>query len=413
MNIAVVIESYQPFGGGNERSTAQIVDRLASSGHQVTVLTNRGPTPPSPGSKDGTNHKIVAANGPKTSSAMGFKRFTRWAENQLAVGEFDTSISMTLAVAADVVQPRGGTAKETLARNIAMRRTPLARSFKQIGIALNPKQRALLAAEKRTLQSTRTKRIIAISQYVYDQLRVHYNVPDKNIVMIPNAAAITPMSDEARQIVRQKVRTTYNIKDTDVAMLFAAVNPKLKGLDPLLLALANVKQTGHTPILLVAGTMAYRYQRLADELDVRDQLRWIGPTRQIDSLYTATDVTVHPTYYDPSSKVVLESLLHGVPAISTAYNGASQWIVDPTGQSSWSSSLVNQQIETDSVIQPAGRVIDSPDNIPALTSAIIALCDSDERERCIAATHLVDPVLDMDRHAVCVESVLAQVASVD
>jgi UDP-glucose:(heptosyl)LPS alpha-1,3-glucosyltransferase len=44
--------------------------------------------------------------------------------------------------------------------------------------------------------------------------------------------------------------------------------------------------------------------------------------------YHAADVCVHPTYYDPCSRVVLEALAQGVPCITTAFNGASEVMTD-------------------------------------------------------------------------------------
>ncbi len=407
MKIAVVIESYQPFGGGNERSTEQIVERLSQRHHAVTVLTHRASA-----ESTGGGAEVVCAGGPKTSGACGLWRFARWARRRLDEGGFDVSLSVTAAVAADVVQPRGGTVRETLSRNIAMRPTTAGRIAKEAAIAVNPKQLALLAAEWRTLNSHRVKRLVAISRYVADQLFRHYTIPSRRIAFIPNAAAIRQVEPAERAERRRRTRQTLMLDEGDVAMLFAATNPRLKGLGPALEAMGALKRQNKPAKLIVAGTMSYAFQRRASELGVRDMLRWVGPTRRIDSLYIAADVLVHPTYYDPSSKVVLEALLHGVPAISTAYNGASQWIADPTGRTPWSSPLVQANpAEQATPARPAGRVVRSPDDGPALAQAMIELCDADERARCAAATGQLDQALHMDRHVEALEKVLSEVAA--
>jgi UDP-glucose:(heptosyl)LPS alpha-1,3-glucosyltransferase len=137
----------------------------------------------------------------------------------------------------------------------------------------------------------------------------------------------------------------------------------------------------------------------------------------MDTLFRATDVTVLPTYYDPASKVVIESLLHGVPAISTAYNGASQWIADPTGHNAWSSPLDHATTastaaakQEESAKRPAGRVIESPEDVEALCRAMADLCDDDERRRCAHATTHLDRRLQMDVHVEQLASLLAETA---
>ncbi len=69
-----------------------------------------------------------------------------------------------------------------------------------------------------------------------------------------------------------------------------------------------------------------------------------------------------PTFYDPSSKVVIESLMMGTPAISTAYNGASDFIAPADGSA-------------------RGRVIADPSDHRALAQAMIELWDPAELEQ--------------------------------
>lgn len=411
MRIGIVIESYLPEAGGNERSTDQIARRLIARGHHVTIITNRADDDPDflPGGA------VRIADLPKTSRVWGLLRFRRWAMHQLNRGEFDATLSMTTAVPADVVQPRGGTYRETLARNVAMRAPGLPRAAKRVGIALNPKQIALLWAERQTLASWRLKRLAAISPYVCDQLFYGYTIPPRRVELIPNASAVTPMDESQRREARHALRSRIGLGEDDVVFLFAAMNPALKGLEPLLQALSRLTAARPPVRLLVAGTLHYAFQHRAEQLGVRDMIRWLGPTSQMATLFAAADATVHPTYFDPSSKVVIESLLHGMPTISTLYNGASQWIEDPTGEMSIGSRF-SPQLGRNAPRRTrprAGRVIESPDDIDDLTQAVTDLCDADERARCAEATRQLDPRLNMDRHVEALEALLNKVQESD
>ena len=50
---------------------------------------------------------------------------------------------------------------------------------------------------------------------------------------------------------------------------------------------------------------------------------FLGHVKDIETYYAASDIYVHPTFYDSCSLVVTESLASGLPVITTKYDGAS------------------------------------------------------------------------------------------
>lgn len=384
MKIAIVIESFDPHAGGLERSTAQIAAELAKRGHDVTLLAGRcRDTDCLPGV---TIHAMARR---KSSSAIRLFLFSRWAIKQLKEGAYDTSLSMTTAVAARVIQPRGGTAKETLNRNVAMRPTPLSRIGKRIGVWLSPKHQLLMALEKRALNEPGLAKAAAVSRYVCEQLEKHYRLPLEKIELIPNAAVMPKVGVEQRAQWRKRIRDSFKITDDTTVFLFAAINPRLKGFTPLMLALAHLKERHVPAMVLLAGDFWHKHNREAEQRGVRDRVCFVRHTRQIEALYAAADVTVHPTFYDPASKVVIESLMMGVPAISTAYNGASDLITPPDG--------------------PArGRVVSDPTDVVALADAMQALTDPAVLESCRAACVGLESGLSMTGHVDLLERLLRE-----
>ena len=412
MKIAIVIERYVPEAGGNERSTEQVARRLIERGHEVTILTG------SAGLDDDAlpGGTVLAQGRRRARTFVGVIRFICWAESQLRSGRFDVSLSVTPLVAASVLQPRGGTVRETLARNVAIRCGAGAKWLKRTLLAVTLKQQAMLLAERRTLKHARVKKIVAISRYVADQLFYHYTIPSRRIALIPNAADVMARMPAHRAELRRSVRQQFNLGADDVVFLFAAMNPTLKGIAPLMQAMQQVASRCPSARLAIAGSLDYRLGVMAADLQLTDVVRTIGPTRQMDALYAAADVTVLPTYYDPSSKVVIESLLNGTPAITTLYNGAAPWVADPTGQTDLGSPLdstVDASAGAGGAGPPpgAGRVIRSPDDVEALAGAGLDLCDGDERARCAEATQRLDPRLHMDRHVEQLEQVLTEAAN--
>ncbi len=375
MKIALVIENFNPHGGGAERSIAHIARELTRAGHEVTILAGAVGTPDS---LQGFNIRTMHLHGRYTT--LKLYRFVRWARRELKQGGFDVSMSATTAVAATIVQPHSGTLKETFARNVAIRTNALARGFKRLMLWLSPKHQLILALERSTLRDPMVKRFAAISGYVRDQLVKGYGIDPARVEVIPHASSMPKFTPEERRQWRDQVRQGFSVPDDAMVYLFAALNPRLKGADTLIKAAAILRGRGMANfVILMAGTIGYRQQHLAAKLNVRDCVRFVGVTNHMDRLYCATDVTVLPTYYDSSGNVIIESLMLGVPAISTKYAGASDMILPGQGVT-------------------RGRVLDDPADAGALADAMQQLADPAARAQCSAMTAGLAESLSMTLH---------------
>lgn len=382
MKIALLIERFDPQGGGAERSAAQIAHELSKAGHDVTILAGTADTQSTAvkEAQQAARYAVTSLGIKGRFGALKLFRFSKWARKQLSQGNFDASLSFTTTVPASVVQPRSGTLKETFARNIAMRPSSISRAIKRLTLLLSIKHQLLLSLERRTLRDPLVKRFAAVSEYVKTQLVRHYRIDPQRIAIIPNAAAMPSLTPQERQTWRKQIREGFSIKPDTLVYVFAALNPRLKGANTLIRATAILRERGlENFIVLMAGQMGYSQQHLAAKLDVRDQIRFVGATSHMDRLYCASDVTVLPSFYDPSSKVVIESLMMGVPAISTSFNGASDMILPGGGIT-------------------RGRVIDNPADQDALADAMEQLADPASRSQCAAMTKGLSHAFSMQVH---------------
>ena len=383
MKLAVLIEYYHPHGGGAERSTSQIVRELARRGHEVTILAGYSP---SETETDGVTIERFSAQGPK--SWLWVAGFSRWARQRLLTGQFDSSLSVTSIIPAALIQPRSGTVQETQHRNIAMRSHPMKRLCKKLLLGLSVKQQLLRALERRALSDPIVQWFVPGSRYVAQQLQTHHGIDASRIRVITNAAEMPRVNDEQRHKWREEIRTGFNISNESTVFLFAAYNPRLKGIEPLLHAARRLADQGIDFTLLLAGRIGYAQQHMAADLRIRDRVRIVATTDQMVQLYAAADVTVHPTFYDPASKVVIESLMMGTPAISTAFNGASDLILDGDAQ--------------------RGRVIADPTDIAALTKAMVDLTDPVQRQACKYAMRGEADRLSVQKHVDSLEQLLSE-----
>lgn len=369
MKVAIAIERIDAWRGGAETSTLEFAHLLAGRGIDVTVFTaTRCPSPPD------LRIELVATT--LTPKPLRTARFAARAARRLAGRGFDIVHAVTPLPGADVYQPRGGLIGETVARNVALRGSAGGRLLKRVLARLNIKRHSLSELEGRLLRPGGPV-IAAVSAYVARQVRERYG-DGPRVRVIFNGVAVRPAHAAQRAAERNQIRAEYAVPPGALLLLAVAHNFKLKGIPALLDALAAAVRTGWRDVrLLVAGRdNPVPLITAAQRLGIGGWVQFVGPTERIAAFYHAADVCVHPTWYDPCSRVVLEALSRGVPCITTACNGASEVMVDGVH----------------------GYVIDRPDNTDVLADRLLRMRDAARRTEMGVAAAALAPRLSMQRH---------------
>jgi UDP-glucose:(heptosyl)LPS alpha-1,3-glucosyltransferase len=104
-------------------------------------------------------------------------------------------------------------------------------------------------------------------------------------------------------------------------LLFVGSGWERKGLRFVLQAMVKLSQNHPEKSikLLVAGKGRVPVHIPANTI-------FAGPMADVENAYAAADLLVFPPIYEPSSNVVIEALAAGLPVITSACNGASEWI---------------------------------------------------------------------------------------
>lgn len=375
MKIAVVMERIEAWRGGAETSTLQFAHHLARAGVEVSVLTTTlAPSTPA------MTIVPLATNGKLRSRRT--LRFAREAADYVRAHPFDVVHAITPCVAADVYEPRGGTVPEMLARNRALRRDRLRRGLKGLGQMTNLKFRALGALERDLLGRRPPPWVIAISGYVSRQLASHYQLEADRIREVFNGVDPDLAGATERETHRREIRRQIGVRADSFLLLCVAHNFKLKGVGRLIEALGKVRQgsSAHateTYAVVVGRDNPTSFQRLAQQHGVADRVLFTGPTQRIEAFFHACDALIHPTYYDPCSRVVLEAMSSGLPAITTRYNGASEKITNDVN----------------------GFVIGEPDDVSALADRIERLSEDALRRQFAARAPEAIAGATMEEHA--------------
>jgi UDP-glucose:(heptosyl)LPS alpha-1,3-glucosyltransferase len=372
MRVALVIERIEAWRGGAETSTIQFAQRAAQRGCEVTLVTTSRGVP-------SAEMSVLTI---KVTSALRAQRtllFARRAAAAVRHGGYDIVHAVTPCPAADLYEPRGGAVPEMLRRNVALRRSPLQRGVKRFRDKLNLKYRVMLRLERTLVCRRPPPMVVAISRYVARQFQEHYGIQPPQTRLVFNGVDPDTSTAAERVADDNEIRQQYDLARNERLALCVAHNFRLKGVAPLIEAIAALPaaQRRHIRVIIVGRDNPVSYLRLAERLGVSDRIVFAGSTERISAFYHAADMLVHPTYYDPCSRVVLEALTVGVPVITTRFNGAAEVMTDGR----------------------QGFVLDTPDDVKALADRIARLLDEPLREQCAAAAQRLCAKVGMDRHA--------------
>lgn len=343
--IAIIIERADIALGGAERSMSEVAAALSELSLDVDLLAAKG-------TSNRDNVRVLCGDVP--GKRVSLAAFGSALERHLAQVRYDIVHSVLPFKFADLYQPRGGAYAEAAIRNAASYPNPLIRSWKRATTCLNSRRTELLRAERRLCRGANGPIVAALSHYVADQFQRHYRTDPRRIALTLNGVNIDPPADpDAARRFHSQFTAHFSERGIErpVLYLFAAHNFRLKGLAPLIRAMQTACQTPtERPVgLIVVGAgRSSSYRRLARHLGVDKHILFLGAVGHIRDALAAADVGILPTFYDPSSRFILESLAAGKPVITTRFNGAVDQFTDGRH----------------------GKVVDSPDNVAALADAI-------------------------------------------
>jgi UDP-glucose:(heptosyl)LPS alpha-1,3-glucosyltransferase len=315
MRIAVLRQRVSGAGGA-ETTLAYLVGGLAAAGHEVTVLGTEAPEAGRRALGSLAAYQAVPAWGGKTGRLLSYALNSRRA---LRVLKPDVVFSLERTLFQHVYRAGDGCHREWLAR-----RWPSRSPAGRLGQALAPFHRAMLWLEGRLLAAPELKRVIANAVMVREDLVRHYRIPRDKVALVYNGVdrrRFFPLPKEAREEVRRRL----GAGPRDLLVVFVGSGFARKGLAYLLEACARLKEE-RARLWVVGKGSPRRYLARARRLGLNGRVRFWGPVAEAAAFYQAADLLALPTLYDPCSNVVLEALACGCPVVTTAGNGAAEFV---------------------------------------------------------------------------------------
>jgi UDP-glucose:(heptosyl)LPS alpha-1,3-glucosyltransferase len=337
LSIVFVRRGYSPTGGA-EAYLKRLADGVTQAGHEVQlVATNEWPDAEWPFG----SIKHLRAKSPI--------EFAGELERMRTEFRCDVLFSLERVWNCDLYRAGDGVHRAWLDR-----RRKFELPLKRFVRSLSSKHQDLLRLEQSLFSNGNTKRVIAASQMVKEEIVSFYGYSADKIDIVRNGVPLEKFRFDPE--LREKSREALNLKSDQTVVLFAGSGWERKGLLFAIEAAAlcrNLKMR-----LLVAGrgnARPYQSKRLGFWRE--EPVQFLGEVTDMLRVYAAADIFVLPTIYDPFSNACLEALACGLPVITTRSNGFSEIIKDGVH----------------------GSIVDDPGDLLALRDAIRLWSDPSRR----------------------------------
>jgi UDP-glucose:(heptosyl)LPS alpha-1,3-glucosyltransferase len=316
MKIALLRQRVTAFGGA-ETTLGYLTRGLVACGHTVIVYGTDKESEAQVALGPNTGYVRVPIWGGKSLRLITFALNSRRLLNQVP-GQMVFSLERVLAP--QVYRAGDGCHREWLTRR-APYLSPLARTAQR----LSPFHRVMLLLERRLFTFPGLKRVIANSRQVRDEVIRHYSVEAERVQVIYNGldrGHFRPLEAGPRAELRRRL----GVPDEAEIVLFVGSGFERKGLTYLLRAFSSLRDKRNLLWVVGKGHIS-PYHSLTDRLGVADRVKFWGQAPETAPFYQAATVLALPTLYDPCSNVVLEALACGLPVITTATNGAAEFLI--------------------------------------------------------------------------------------
>jgi len=182
--------------------------------------------------------------------------------------------------------------------------------------------------ENRVFNTSAKTRILSLSFREREIYQQYYLTQDYKFFNLPPTLEKSRWSNLEGLPDREVIRTSLKIKKSDNLVLLIGSGFVTKGLDRAIKALASLPSDMliNTKLMVVGQSKKEQFVRLASNLGVAKQLVFLGGRKDIPALMKAGDLLIHPAYAETTGGVLLESIVSGLPVLTTPVCGYASHI---------------------------------------------------------------------------------------
>lgn len=298
LKIAIAVQSLETLGG-KERDALAVAGNLVLRGHDVTILTRSAGITVSPHMRI----RIVSTGGWTNHS-----RARQFARNILTLSravEFDALLSFEKLKGADAYY----------AADVCF-------AGRMKGLKAWLPRYSTYSQLERECMSAGGPNIFFLCNKQAQDYRLNYPLGANRAITLP------PMIHESgrRGFYEQRtaIRERFGIPESAKLAVAVAVFAHQKGVDRTVAALRDIPGL----IFLAVGLKdTAEIAALARKYGVAERARFVGHSDEVADILSAADLMLHPARLENTGLVILESLIAGVPVITSEVCGFAEYVV--------------------------------------------------------------------------------------
>jgi UDP-glucose:(heptosyl)LPS alpha-1,3-glucosyltransferase len=316
VRIALLTRRFDAAGGGTERDLIISARCLRAAGHDVTIYAEE-----IRGESDGWAVRRVGSIGPgRTLSMLRFAFASVPAARRAGT---DLVLSFARAAGADILRSGGGAHSSYLRAARKWRGT-----LGSATMRLRPYHRVQLIIEREAFCSPELKHVIAVSNFVRDDLVYEFKLAPSILTTIYNGVDLARFTTASSAEERARVRGRFKLPPEARVVLFVGNGFGRKGLGFLVEAWPRLKSKAHL-VVVGADRDLSRYQKRAAGLGVAERICFAGPQSNVEGIFRAADAFALPSLFEPFGNVVLEAMASGLPVMTSDFCGVAEILPPP------------------------------------------------------------------------------------
>ncbi len=179
-----------------------------------------------------------------------------------------------------------------------------------------------------------TKKIICVSNFIANSIANLMNMPSDKFIVLRNCIDVKRFSNELNFDEKRKLKEKYGIKDNEKILLFTGRITPEKGVKELVESLKNVSNQNYKLLILGSALNELKtktkYQEEIENIvqTISSKVIFTGFIKyeEINKFYSIANIAVLPSIWDdPAPLTVIESLVSGLPIITTNSGGIPEY----------------------------------------------------------------------------------------
>ncbi|MDF1638393.1 MULTISPECIES: glycosyltransferase family 4 protein [Alcanivorax] len=191
---------------------------------------------------------------------------------------------------------------------------------------LLPRYRTYLRLEQQLFSSGSHTRILFLNNSQRDDYLGEYDLPESRYRVLPPGVRNDRRPGDNAEQLRAGVRQEFSLADSESLLLFLGSDFRRKGLGRALQAIASLPDPEAVKLLVVGEDDSAPFVGDIERLGLSDQVIFAGARDDVPALLQGADLLIHPASHEAAGMVLVESLVAGLPILTTAACGYASYV---------------------------------------------------------------------------------------